>query len=1157
MNGMSEDWRAPGGSPTDEIVEFEQVVDRLVEFDAALQRGLTLNFTDDDTLRRLPEDKRLRVDRLFECLKFIDEVRRDEETARVDSHAFRNVPSLPWAPRVASDPPFLVGRFEIGQELGRGAHGIVFQARDRILDRQVAVKFPRPEVVLSLQLRKRLAEEGKTAAKLHHPNIVAVLEAGEFGPCCYLAQELCTGPSVAAWLAARKEPVSFAVAVQVMIGLTDAVQYAHSHGVLHRDLKPSNALLQPVELAPGSNIARQAFPYTVKLTDFGIAKVLDEEADGNLTLTGSVMGTATYMSPEQAAGQRSKIGQPTDIYALGAILYELLTGGPPFDGDSHGEVLRRVIEGVPIAPQRLRADVPRDLQAICLRCLEYSPQDRYGSATDLAADLKRFIDGEPVRARPSGKLRRFARRIRQKKFSSRSVLMGSMIVVSLIGIIAATNWRTLQQRDEAVGGLESAKREQVAAFRQAYPDDIWRVEHLLQHTAAGETDRSHAAREAREILAKYISHPGDVDLRGFEWHYLWNRLNPKSFAQKFTELLEIQAHEREAYCVSFSPDGKLLATSSADKTARIWDAETGQLRVTLSGHTHDVNCVEFSPDGKTLATGSEDRTVRLWDAATGALRDVLWKHTDEVTGVAFNPKTGHVAAGAHDGVLQVWDLASRRQITTIKAHQNKRVEALVYSPDGNLLATVGADRKLRLWDASNSYRLLREYPSSQAVAFSHDGQFLAVGDSYEALVYQVATGQLLTRTSLRGRDVRSLHFTADDSKLIAVGDEASTNLVDLTTGEMWNPFRIAGTIWCAACSRDGRRMATTDSEGKLRMWDSSRGLAFPKLIGDAGPSLGIQLALAPDGKQLVVGSTDRKVNGKHFGQLALWNIVGQVPKRVTTIDPRDGQRYVYSVAYSPDGRTLAVGGILSAEDACIQLFDTATWKEKRRLKSCGVAPAKLIFSLDASMLIVQRGVGGGRDWRLQFWDTVTGQMVDSMPLYDGAMPIALSPDGRFLAVTGTNTEGQIEFIRLSDRKKIAKSSKFRDVILSLEFTRDGKYLIAEGFDGRVYFLDCATRQVVRQFVIPGATHIDHVGMALSPDERTIGLASRNGIVLVHVETGRTLCSLAFPSPITGMRGLAFSSDGKTIAADGGANDTSGVYLWQIDVPDGQHAAAVD
>ena len=392
---MSEDSLTPDGSPTDDILESEQLVARLVEFDEALELGFTLDLTDDDTLRSLP-----------------DETHRESNASSGVSSSSTTSGARKWqcgsmlmrfpASRLllrhatcvqcaASDWPV---RDRTGTR--SRAHGIVFQARDRILDRQVAVKVPRPEVVLSPQLRKRLADEGKTAAKLHHPNIITVLESGDFGPCCYIAQELCIGPSLAVWLAAR-EPVAIEVAVQVMVALATTVQYAHSQGVLHRDLKPSNVLLQPLGVAAESSDIRSLFPYTVKLTDFGIAKVLLEEVDRNATLTGTVMGTAAYMSPEQASGKGTEVGEPSDIYGLGAILYELLSGRPPIQGESQIELLRHVLTEDVVPLRLLRPDVPRDLDSVCLKCLEKKPAERYTAAADLAADLNRFLDGEAVR----------------------------------------------------------------------------------------------------------------------------------------------------------------------------------------------------------------------------------------------------------------------------------------------------------------------------------------------------------------------------------------------------------------------------------------------------------------------------------------------------------------------------------------------------------------------------------------------------------------------------------------------------------------------------------------------------------------------------------------------------------------------------------------
>jgi tetratricopeptide (TPR) repeat protein len=334
------------------------------------------------------------------------------------------------------------GRFVLGQELGRGGFGVVFLADDPQLGRSVALKIPRPEFVLDDDRRQRFLHEARAAGGLDHPNIVAVHEAGEVGPVAYLAMAFCPGASLAAWLKENRGPVPPTEAAVLVVALADAMQHAHARGVLHRDLKPANVLLQRTENGEQMTEEGPAGLSTVlcplsslspKVTDFGLARRLD---DPGQTQTGAVLGTPAYMAPEQAAGRTRDIGTHTDIYALGAILYQLLTGRPPFEGTS-AELLHRVQLDQPASLRRVRPKPPRDLETICLKCLAKEPAGRYASASALADDLRHWRAGEPIVARPASSLRSAWLWARRKP--ALAVSFG-LFVFAVIAGITGTTW---------------------------------------------------------------------------------------------------------------------------------------------------------------------------------------------------------------------------------------------------------------------------------------------------------------------------------------------------------------------------------------------------------------------------------------------------------------------------------------------------------------------------------------------------------------------------------------------------------------------------------------------------------------------------------------------------------------------------------------------
>jgi serine/threonine protein kinase/tetratricopeptide (TPR) repeat protein len=395
-----------------------------------------------------------------------------------------------------------LGRFEIRRELGRGAFGVVFLAWDPQLGREVALKVPRTEVLITAELRQRFIREARAAAVLDHPNVVPVYEAGEVGPICYIASAYCPGPTLAQWLKERSDPVPLPLAAKLVATLAEAVHHAHGRGVVHRDLKPSNVLLQrqPCETAGSAHSAANK-PETTqhladvegevvpRITDFGLAKLIVDpqglagEESAPHTQTGALLGTPNYMAPEQASGKTKDIGFAADVYALGVILYELLTGRPPFRGETTLETLEQVRSQEPLPPSRLRTKLSRDLETICLKCLQKDPRKRYVSAAALADDLQRHLAGSPIKARPIGVWERGVKAARRRPamatLAAASLLATLIVAAQFLGYSAA-----LARKNVALGeALQQANHD----FRLAriavdeYATKVSQDKRLLAH----------------------------------------------------------------------------------------------------------------------------------------------------------------------------------------------------------------------------------------------------------------------------------------------------------------------------------------------------------------------------------------------------------------------------------------------------------------------------------------------------------------------------------------------------------------------------------------------------------------------------------------------------------------------------------------------------
>ena len=1016
-------------------------------------------------------------------------------------------------------PGDTIGRYKLLELLGEGGCGVVYVAEQtEPVRRRVALKV----IKLGMDTKQVIARfegERQALAMMDSPNIAKVLDAGSTAagrP--YFVMELVRGLCITDFC--EENQLSVNERLKLFIDVCRAIQHAHQKGIIHRDIKPSNIL---VTLHDGVPVP--------KVIDFGIAKATEGPLSEGTVYTQFLhfVGTPAYISPEQVEMSGLDIDTRSDIYSLGVLLYELLTGQTPFDAQtliaSGIDVMRKTIrETEPTRPstklsQRLKgkdqrdrtlksnllsplAPIHPDLDWIVLKCLEKDRRRRYETANGLVADLHRHLNNEAVLARPQSTVYRLGKALRRNRVAFTAA--GAVAIALLAGTIVSS-WQAVRAR-AAQRGLEAEK---ITAQYNLYVANI---------NLAGKAWGENNIDQLRQVLNETRAFPD----RGFEWYY-WQR-------QAHLNISTLRGHLEPVQSVAFSPDGQHILTGSKDQTARLWDAETGYELCKYIGHTAEINSVAFSSGGKFIVTASDDQTARVWNVADQREIFAPLKHTNGITGVAFSPDGLRIATTSHDGTAKVWNAQNGQELLTFRGHMSS-VTAVSFSPNGERIVTGSKDRTARIWDAATAREILKitgNRGQVLSVDFSPDGRRVLTGsvDRF-GRVWDAVSGELLLELPTHG-PVGGLDFSPDGQRIITGSWDSTASIWDAVNGKKLLTIRAdSKTVMSVAFSPDGKRIVTGGGGEIAQVWKISR--AEESLFVQESDWPAVAVAISPDGENLVTaGGPDMITLSEGKEEAQVWENTSGA-KRFTLKGHQSG---ITSVAISPDGLWILTGGV----DQTARVWNASTGEQLQKLQGHVGSVNSVDFSPDN-----RRIVTGGEDGRAVVWDAATGVKLFDLRWHNNVVAsAAFSPDGKWIAVGSLDETATLWDASSGERRRVLQSTNLGRV-QCVAFSPDSKRLVTGGWPRTAIIWDLATGHEIHLI-----GHLSPVSaMAFSANGRRIVTSSWDrSAKLWDADTGRELLTLSRGGEL--LNSVAFSRDGLRIVTGDMARTAC---MWQAARPE--------
>jgi WD40 repeat protein len=970
--------------------------------------------------------------------------------------------------------PRAFGSYELLEELARGGMGIVYKARQPQINRTVALKVIAAGQFASPDFVERFRTEAEAVASLDDPHIVPIYEVGECEGQGFFSMRFVEGGSLARRMSDGKSPLSNREAVELLAKVSRAVHHAHQRGILHRDVKPGNILLD----AKGE-------PH---LTDFGLAKLVAK--DSTLTRTVAMLGTPSYMSPEQARGESRHLTTAVDVYGLGAVFYELITGRPPFAGGTTMETVRQVLEKEPVRPKALCPSVDHDLETICLKCLEKIPAGRYGSAEALAEDLERWLNHEPILARRSTPVERLAKWMRRNpKVAALTVLLNLVFLAGLAGILAMSVRLATANFEKTQSNIQLAK--DLRNFEWQKLDEL---------ATSGKRD------DALANLTDFLRHnPND--------RVAATRLISMMSVCNFT--LPAGAPMRHGAALTtlvLSSDGRRAVTAADDGKARIWDLQTGRLLATLI-HPLKVTVAAFAADESFVLTTCIDGTFRLWNSATGSVVFEFPKAPDSRIPQTLSNDRRRVAFLQTDTSVQVWDLLGHQRLGGV-LQMPGLVNASVFGKDPGTIALASEDGTISVRTGESYQTIALELKLPKGVTllrFSPEGGTLAAAWGGRITLWDTRSWSKVKEFQASDTQVLWLEFSPDGRRLVSMAYDRPLKILDVVSGQtVGQPIEAERPFAYFVISPDGERLATRSQGGAARLWDALTGLPESEPFEHEGPVT--DLRFDPSGQFIITASQD--------GTAQVWDVqngrAGALTFKTTDTYP--------CACFSRDGRFV----VRTTEEQRAEVFDAQTGERTGKPMVHSAQVYRMQLSPDGKKLATAAWDSTGRIWDFQTGEPLTPLLKHRRRLY----AIAFSPNGRLLATASEDTTARVW--DAATGQPIGPSLAHDGEVLDVNFSPDSRELLTASTDGTARLW--STDQGAPLWPQP----LRHKGIVwaaeFSPDGRRIVTASADKSALVwDVQT-----RLPLTRPMLherGVDGAHFSPDVKwvlTFSGDGTA-----------------------